>query len=152
MYPLINGALAANASGDGYGNPRYCWSYWTLLWSEKLCISLKDYDQFENKIWCSACDYGTLRKDKVKGRIVYCVGGLGSQDLIIKELGGAGTIIGLYDRIDDSYTTVIPATFIEANTEGKDIDLYINSTRYVFFHYPFFIMPKCVMWYIFQVN
>lgn len=24
MYPLTSGVLAANLSGDGYGNPRYC--------------------------------------------------------------------------------------------------------------------------------
>ncbi|XP_061340241.1 subtilisin-like protease SBT4.15 [Gastrolobium bilobum] len=100
MYPLINGILAANGSGDGYG-----------------------YGS------ASGCDYGTLSEDKVKGKIVYCVGGMGSQDLTIKELGGAGTIIGLEEKIDASYTTVIPGTFVEANTMGKTIDLYINSTK-----------------------
>ncbi|KAL1313865.1 hypothetical protein HN51_040633 [Arachis hypogaea] len=98
MYPLTNGVLAANGTGDGYGNP-------------------------------ISCDYGTLQKDKVQGKIVYCLGGMGNQDLIIKELGGAGTIIGLDNRIDDSYNVVIPATFVEANTDGRDIDLYINSTK-----------------------
>ncbi|RDX66765.1 Subtilisin-like protease SBT4.15, partial [Mucuna pruriens] len=75
------------------------------------------------------CDYGSLRKDKVKGKIVYCVGGTGSQDLTIRELGGAGTIIGLDDQIDASYTMVIPGAFVEAQTVGKTIDLYINSTK-----------------------
>ncbi|TKY62008.1 Subtilisin protease SBT4.14 [Spatholobus suberectus] len=98
MYPLTSGLLAANLTGEGYGNP-------------------------------GGCDYGTLRKDKVKGRIVYCVGGTGTQDLTIKELGGAGTIIGLEEKIDASYTTVIPGTFVEASTVGKTVDLYINSTK-----------------------
>ncbi|KHN18750.1 Xylem serine proteinase 1 [Glycine soja] len=77
----------------------------------------------------SGCDYGTLSKEKVQGRIVYCVGGTGTQDLTIKELGGAGAIIGLDEEIDASYTTVIPGTFVEASTVGNTIDLYINSTK-----------------------
>ncbi|XP_027349959.1 subtilisin-like protease SBT4.15 [Abrus precatorius] len=77
----------------------------------------------------SACDYGTLRKDKVRGRIVYCTGGSGAQDLTIKELGGAGTIIGVDETIDTSYTTLIPGAFVEASTVGNTIDLYINSTK-----------------------
>ena len=70
---------------------------------------------------------------------MYCVGGTGTQDLTIKELGGAGAIIGLDEEIDASYTTVIPGTFVEASTVGNTIDLYINSTKYVlfFFHCPF---------------
>ncbi|KAK7378778.1 hypothetical protein VNO80_04225 [Phaseolus coccineus] len=75
------------------------------------------------------CDYGTLSKDKVKGRIVYCVGGTGTQDLTIKDLGGAGTIVVLEEEIDASFTTVIPATFVEASTVDETIDLYINSTK-----------------------
>ncbi|MED6151312.1 hypothetical protein PIB30_081305 [Stylosanthes scabra] len=98
MYPLISGVLAANETGDGYGNP-------------------------------ISCDYGTLREDKVKGKIVYCIGGMGGQDLVIKHLGGAGTIIGLDDSIDDSFNVVVPAAYVKANTDGKDIDLYINSTK-----------------------
>lgn len=65
----------------------------------------------------------------MKGRIVYCVGGTGSQDLTIKELGGAGAIIGVEDPIDASYTTVIPGAYVEADTVGKNIDRYINSTK-----------------------
>lgn len=64
---------------------------------------------------------------------MYCLGGTGSQDLTIKQLGGAGIIIGLQDKVEGSYTTVIPGSYVDANTEGKTIDLYINSTQYVFF-------------------
>lgn len=63
------------------------------------------------------------------GRIVYCVGGSGAQDMTIKELGGAGTIIGLQEVEDGSYTTVIPGAYVDANTVGKTINLYINSTK-----------------------
>jgi len=68
----------------------------------------------------------------VKGRIVYCVGGTGTQDLTLKQLGAAGTIIVLEEEIDASFATVIPATFVEASTVDETIDLYINSTKYVF--------------------
>ncbi|KAK7396662.1 hypothetical protein VNO78_17818 [Psophocarpus tetragonolobus] len=77
----------------------------------------------------SGCDYGTLSQDLVKGRIVYCVGGTGTQDLTIKELGGAGAIIGVDDKIDASYTTVIPGAFVEASSVGNTIEHYINSTK-----------------------
>lgn len=73
----------------------------------------------------------------VVGKIVYCAGGMGSQDMNIKELGGAGIIIGLEEELDAAYTTVIPGTFVDAKTVGKTIDIYINSTKYTLFHYPF---------------
>jgi len=69
----------------------------------------------------------------VKGRIVYCVGGTGTQDLTIKDLGGAGTIVVLEEDIDASFSTVIPATFVEASSVDETIEIYINSTKYVFF-------------------
>ncbi|KAK7392583.1 hypothetical protein VNO78_21026 [Psophocarpus tetragonolobus] len=76
----------------------------------------------------SACDHGTLSKEKVMGKIVYCLGE-GSSDYTIKELGGAGTIIAVSDPSDFSTTTVVPGVHIDANTDGKTIDLYINSTK-----------------------
>jgi hypothetical protein len=30
MYPLTSGILAANISGDAYGNPRYCYLFLSL--------------------------------------------------------------------------------------------------------------------------
>ncbi|XP_014495019.2 subtilisin-like protease SBT4.15 [Vigna radiata var. radiata] len=75
------------------------------------------------------CDYGTMSKEKVKGRIVYCVGGTGTQDLTIKDLEGEGTIVVVDDVIDASFSTVIPATFVEASAVDETIDLYINSTK-----------------------
>ncbi|KAJ7971524.1 subtilisin-like protease SBT4.14 [Quillaja saponaria] len=75
----------------------------------------------------SACDYGTLSGDKVKGRIVYCLGS-SDQDYTIKELGGAGTIMALDEKTDIAYTTLIPGTSVYVNV-AKNIDLYINSTK-----------------------
>ncbi|GMN39396.1 hypothetical protein TIFTF001_008621 [Ficus carica] len=75
----------------------------------------------------SACDYGTMSKDKVKGRIVYCQGNYG-QDFSIDELGGAGTIMTLDLMEDTAFTPLIPATYALPK-DGKKIALYINSTK-----------------------
>ncbi|XP_028784916.1 subtilisin-like protease SBT4.15 [Neltuma alba] len=77
----------------------------------------------------SACEYGTLSKEKVKGRIVYCLDGMGGQDYVIEELGGVGTIMDIPEPTDVSVTTLIPGTFVEAFSAGKAIELYINSTK-----------------------
>ncbi|XP_027363231.1 subtilisin-like protease SBT4.15 [Abrus precatorius] len=77
----------------------------------------------------SACDYGTLSMDKVKGRIVYCLG-MGNEDFVIKGLGGVGTIVSVSDQTDYSpSTTIIPGVYVDAKAGGKIIDLYINSTK-----------------------
>ncbi|TKY53067.1 Subtilisin protease SBT4.14 [Spatholobus suberectus] len=76
----------------------------------------------------SACDYGSLSKEKVMGKIVYCLG-TGNKEFIIKELRGAGIIVGVSDQTDYSTTTTIPGVYVDANTAGKSIDLYINSTK-----------------------
>ncbi|KAK7267960.1 hypothetical protein RIF29_20641 [Crotalaria pallida] len=76
----------------------------------------------------SACDYGTLSKDKVVGRIVYCIGE-GNQDWIIRGLGGAGTIVGVADKKDFASITIIPGSYVDAYTVGKTIDQYINSSK-----------------------
>lgn len=63
------------------------------------------------------------------GRIVYCTEGSGNQDMVIKQLGGAGTIIGDEEIEDGSYTTLIAGAFVDMNTVGKNIEIYINSTK-----------------------
>lgn len=63
------------------------------------------------------------------GRIVYCAGRSGHQDIIIKELGGAGIIIGDEDQEDGSSTPVIAGAVVDMNTVGKNIETYINSTK-----------------------
>ncbi|PNT31044.1 hypothetical protein POPTR_006G114500v4 [Populus trichocarpa] len=75
----------------------------------------------------SACDYGTLSMDKVKGKLVYCLGSNG-QDYTIKELQGAGVITSLDAPTDTAYATVIPGTSVQLK-DGYKIDVYINSTR-----------------------
>lgn len=67
----------------------------------------------------------------MKGKIVYCLGGMSGQDYVIQELGGAGTIMILSEKTDTSFTTTIPGTYLEASAVGKSIEIYINSTKYV---------------------
>ncbi|KAL3825788.1 hypothetical protein ACJIZ3_021817 [Penstemon smallii] len=74
----------------------------------------------------SACDYGTLSKNKVKGKIVYCLGKGG--DSTINELGGAGTIMSMEYFEDVAFPTLTPGTYISVQ-DGLKIDNYINSTK-----------------------
>ncbi|KAF4358514.1 hypothetical protein F8388_005170 [Cannabis sativa] len=75
----------------------------------------------------SACDYGTLSRDKVKGKIVYCQGNNG-QDFTIGELGGVGTIMTLDSFVDTAFTPYIPGTY-SLPKDGNKISQYINSTK-----------------------
>ncbi|CAM8933442.1 unnamed protein product [Rhodiola kirilowii] len=75
----------------------------------------------------SACDWGTLSSENVKGKIVYCLGSSG-QDYTIYGLGGAGTIMALDVVTDIALTHLIPATFVSGK-DATDINQYINSTR-----------------------
>ncbi|KAI5319113.1 hypothetical protein L3X38_038821 [Prunus dulcis] len=75
----------------------------------------------------SACDSSTLNADKVKGRIVYCLGSSG-QDFTIQRLRGAGTLMTQYELEDYAYSPVIPGTGILVK-DGIKIDQYINSTK-----------------------
>ncbi|XP_011077880.1 subtilisin-like protease SBT4.15 [Sesamum indicum] len=74
----------------------------------------------------SACDYGSLRTDKVKGKIVYCQGAGG--DTVVQNLGGAGTIMSSNDDLDTAFATIGIGTYISVE-DGQRIDKYINSTR-----------------------
>ncbi|XVE76005.1 hypothetical protein DITRI_Ditri12bG0137900 [Diplodiscus trichospermus] len=76
----------------------------------------------------SACDYGTLSKDKVKGKVVYCLGEAG-QDFTIKSLGGAGTIMAIAEPVDYYFLALTPATTVVRSTTGDKLDRYINSTK-----------------------
>ncbi|XAR64667.1 Cucumisin [Bertholletia excelsa] len=76
----------------------------------------------------SACDWGTLSARKVKGKVVYCMGTNG-QDMIIKELGGAGIISSTDSSIDDvAVAYLLPASTVTI-IQGTQIDQYINSTK-----------------------
>ena len=76
----------------------------------------------------SACDYGTLSKDKVKGKIVYCLGEAG-QDFTIDMLGGAGTIMAIDAPTDYYFLTLTPATTVVRSKNGDKLDRYINTTK-----------------------
>ncbi|KAL4342220.1 hypothetical protein GQ457_08G018390 [Hibiscus cannabinus] len=76
----------------------------------------------------SACDSGTLGKNKVKGKIVYCLGD-SSQDHTIRMLDGAGTIVAIDEPSDNYLLTLIPATYVVRSKNGDKLDRYINSTR-----------------------
>ncbi|KAE8673042.1 Subtilisin-like protease SBT4.14 [Hibiscus syriacus] len=98
MYPFTDGAHATNVTGDFY--------YGNI----------------------SACDSGTLDKDKVKGKIVYCLG-VSGQDDSIRMLDGAGTIMAI-DELTDHYSlALIPATVVVRSKNGDKLDRYINSTK-----------------------
>ncbi|XP_022743946.1 subtilisin-like protease SBT4.15 [Durio zibethinus] len=76
----------------------------------------------------SACDYGTLSEDIVKGKIVYCLGDAG-QDYTINTLGGAGTIMAVDAATDYYFLTLTPATTVVRSKNGGKLDRYINCTK-----------------------
>ncbi|KAK7345377.1 hypothetical protein VNO77_15981 [Canavalia gladiata] len=76
----------------------------------------------------SSCDYDSLTNETVSGRIVYCPDNA-NNDFFIKQLGGAGSIVGLADEIDYSTPTIIPGVSVDADTAGKTILSYVNSTK-----------------------
>ncbi|CAK9169295.1 unnamed protein product [Ilex paraguariensis] len=75
----------------------------------------------------NACDYGTLSENKVKGKIVLCLGYTG-QDGTINDLHGSGTIMTTDQFSDVAFTFLLPATLIDVKA-GEKIDRYINSTK-----------------------
>lgn len=76
----------------------------------------------------SACDYGALSQDRVKGKIVYCLGEAG-QDYTIQLLGGAGTIMATDAPQDYYFLTLTPAATVVRSKDGDKLDRYINSTK-----------------------
>lgn len=79
----------------------------------------------------SACEEESLSKKQVKGKIVYCLGSNG-QDSTISENRGAGVIMSGDDNYSDevAFSFLIPATVVNQK-DGKKIEKYINSTRFV---------------------
>ncbi|KAK6942629.1 Peptidase S8 propeptide/proteinase inhibitor I9 [Dillenia turbinata] len=101
----------------------------TLLLAEKkhpMAQAGEDFLILENRI-CSACDYGTLSMNKVKGKIVFCLGNSG-QDYTVAELGGIGTIVTSDEETDIAFTMVLPGTVVRSSI-GKKIGEYINSSK-----------------------
>ncbi|KAJ6362714.1 hypothetical protein OIU78_003003 [Salix suchowensis] len=111
---------APSFNDDGYGPVPAKW--------KGKCVKGANFTGCNKKvIGASACDYGTLSSDKVKGKLVYCLGSSG-QDYTIKELHGAGVITSLDAPTDIAYTTIIPGTTVQLK-DGYKIDVYINSTK-----------------------
>ncbi|KDP27285.1 hypothetical protein JCGZ_21016 [Jatropha curcas] len=77
----------------------------------------------------SACASGTLGRDKVQGKIVYCLLREGYHpDYTVKELKGAGIIMSIDKQEGGTYKSLVAATIVNVK-EGHDIDLYINTTK-----------------------
>ncbi|KAJ9537031.1 hypothetical protein OSB04_029764 [Centaurea solstitialis] len=75
----------------------------------------------------SACDYGSLSDELVKGKIVYCLG-KNRQDHILFDQGLAGIIMSREKENDTPSSFLIPGTTVSPE-EGNSIDAYINSTK-----------------------
>ncbi|KAF8020722.1 hypothetical protein BT93_G1224 [Corymbia citriodora subsp. variegata] len=86
-------------------------------------------DSHQNYLNASACDYGSLSKHKVKGRVVYCEGYFG-QDDTIKQLGGIGLVASADSSTyaDVAFVMSTPGTTVSSK-DGEKIDRYINSTK-----------------------
>ncbi|XP_077240818.1 xylem serine peptidase 1 [Tasmannia lanceolata] len=76
----------------------------------------------------SMCEYGTLDKNKVKGKIVYCEPGGVLQDESIRDSGGAGAIIPYSFNDEVASTFVLPLAVVSPQ-EAQIISSYINSSR-----------------------
>ncbi|CAI9290654.1 unnamed protein product [Lactuca saligna] len=74
----------------------------------------------------SACDYGSLSDEMIKGKIVFCLG-KGEQDHTLYDKHVAGLIVSRETHYDTPSSFVIPGTSVNL-MEGKNIDSYINST------------------------
>ncbi|KAL5974625.1 hypothetical protein ACLOJK_031295 [Asimina triloba] len=98
VYPLISGANAANKSSKVFYGS------------------------------ASSCDYDTLDKNVVNGKVVYCIEGMGGQDESVKLARGAGAIIrsDLYE--DTAFSLVLPAAFV-TSAKANIISNYINTTK-----------------------
>ncbi|KFK24826.1 hypothetical protein AALP_AA8G030100 [Arabis alpina] len=101
MYPLTSGLLASNVSAGSYENP-------------------------------SSCEPGTMGEDKVMGKVVYCEAareeGGTSQDLVVKNLKGAGLIVQLLEPTERASATIIAGSNVVMD-DGTKISDYINSTK-----------------------
>ncbi|XP_022144629.1 subtilisin-like protease SBT4.15 [Momordica charantia] len=75
----------------------------------------------------SECDYGSLDREKVKGKIVYCLGPY-SQESTIEDLEGAGMIGNLLGTTDVAMATPIPSSYLSMEDGGK-VETYMNSTK-----------------------
>lgn len=76
----------------------------------------------------SECDYGTMDRKKVEGKIIMCRG-IGG-DAVVLKLGGAATIMADEQFDEAAFPTLGAGTFVSVD-DGQRIERYINSTRYL---------------------
>lgn len=74
----------------------------------------------------SECDYGTMDRKKVEGKIIMCRGTGG--DSVVMKLGGAATIMADEQFNEAAFPTIAAGTFVSVD-DGQRIERYINSTR-----------------------
>lgn len=74
------------------------------------------------------CIQDSLDPVKVKGRIVHCKSLAWGSDSVVREIGGAGTIVES-DRLPDAALIFMAPATVVNGTVGAIIDDYIHSTR-----------------------
>ncbi|KAK4564190.1 hypothetical protein RGQ29_006327 [Quercus rubra] len=72
------------------------------------------------------CDQGKLDQKKVNGKIVVCKEA--ANVTYIKSLGGIGVLISVIEKIDTSFTAIIPEAYIDSSF-GNTTLTYVNSTK-----------------------
>ncbi|CAN0837702.1 unnamed protein product [Linum grandiflorum] len=73
------------------------------------------------------CYPGTLDKDLVRGKIVYCDSATASYGEGPLEAGAAGAIMGNFEFGEVAFPTLLPASRLNT-TDGNDVLKYYNST------------------------
>ncbi|KAF9594992.1 hypothetical protein IFM89_035765 [Coptis chinensis] len=77
----------------------------------------------------SSCSDGTLDKNKVKGKIIYCGGDVpAGTDSSLKTLGAAGLLALTHFNLDTAFTWLLPAAWV-TDSVGNTINHYINTTN-----------------------
>ncbi|EPS59928.1 hypothetical protein M569_14877 [Genlisea aurea] len=67
----------------------------------------------------TACEYMTLDKFKVEGKLMYCRGS--GSDTLIRDLGGAAVIMSNDQMLDVAFSTLLPGTSVSLS-DGWKID------------------------------
>ncbi|CAK8542271.1 unnamed protein product [Lathyrus sativus] len=73
------------------------------------------------------CNSGSLGENKVKGKLVYCIGSWGIE-ANVKEIGGIGAVIEYDSYPDVAQIFMAPATIVN-HSIGESVTSYIKSTR-----------------------
>ncbi|XP_039683732.1 subtilisin-like protease SBT4.14 isoform X2 [Medicago truncatula] len=73
------------------------------------------------------CNSGSLQANKVKGKLVYCIGSWGTE-ATVKEIGGIGSVIEYDNYPDVAQISIAPAAIVN-HSIGETITNYIKSTR-----------------------